>query len=132
MEKDLDQWNKAKKEIDKKVISRDFFFHEREVWWGSLGLNIGVESNGKGHFFERPILIIKVFNTDMVWCLPMTSTLRNNSQFYYKVKVGEDFRSVLTTQIRTISSKRLLRKVGTVDETDFAETLKVVCDFLIK
>jgi hypothetical protein len=32
MEKDFDEWNKIKKEIDIKNISRDLFFYEREVW----------------------------------------------------------------------------------------------------
>lgn len=41
-----DEWNKEKKkisDIDKKV-----FFKEGEIWWCSLGINLGEEVYGKG------------------------------------------------------------------------------------
>ncbi|MBU2219125.1 hypothetical protein KKG15_01365 [Patescibacteria group bacterium] len=40
-EKDFDAWNIQKK----KIHSRDekILFHEREIWWCSLGVNIGFE-----------------------------------------------------------------------------------------
>lgn len=120
-----------KKEVDKKIISRNFYFHERDIWWCSLGLNIGVESNGKNDSFERPVLILKVFNTDMIWCLSITSTIKK-PPFYYKLNINDEFRSVVTTQFRTISSKRLLRKVGVVTESDFDEIQRIVISFIKK
>ena len=41
--KDFDKWNEKKKTIDQKEISDQTFFNEREIWWGSLGLNVGFE-----------------------------------------------------------------------------------------
>ena len=32
-------------------------FKEREVWWCKIGLNVGVEQDGKGNNYTRPILI---------------------------------------------------------------------------
>ena len=32
------------------------YFRERQIWWASVGQNIGVESNGKNANFERPVL----------------------------------------------------------------------------
>ena len=43
MIKDFQKWHN-KKEILHGAISR-VFFHEREVWWRSLGVNIGFEQN---------------------------------------------------------------------------------------
>lgn len=118
MLKDFDLWNEIKKKTDEKIIKRDFFFHEREVWWCSLGINIGTESNGKNENFERPVLIIKVFNKDMIWCLPITSTIKE-SLYYYTFRFDDKYNSVIISQIRTISSKRLLRKINTMDDIDF-------------
>ena len=41
MDKDFDSWNKEKKEIN----SHDelVLFHEREIWWCSIGINVGDE-----------------------------------------------------------------------------------------
>ena len=39
--KDFDTWNMLKKHIHQKRFSA--FVHAREVWWCSLGLNVGTE-----------------------------------------------------------------------------------------
>lgn len=127
--KDFDEWNKIKKEVDKRSIDRDFYFHTREIWWGSLGLNIGAESDGKNDLFERPLLILRVFNREMIWCLPISSTVKD-LPFYYKIKFNDEYRSVLVTQIRTISSKRLLRKIQKINDEDFYEIVDRVIGFL--
>ena len=36
-------------------------FKEGEIWWCSIGLNVGDEEYGKGPFFQRPVLIFKKF-----------------------------------------------------------------------
>ena len=104
MDKDFDAWNKIKQETDKKILPEDFFFYEREIWWCSLGKNIGVEVNGKDEGFERPGIILKVFNKDMIWVLPITSSVKR-SKFYHNFIFNNIEQSVMITQIRTISSK---------------------------
>ena len=44
MKKDFDSWNEKKKILNNNDVS---FYHEREVWWCSLGVNVGYEQNGK-------------------------------------------------------------------------------------
>jgi len=51
-------WSLKKEKLhnrDKKI-----YFHEREIWWCSLGLNIGYEEDGKNDNYTRPILVLKV------------------------------------------------------------------------
>jgi len=62
MNKDFDKWNKRKKRIHEG--SFDDFVHAREVWWCAVGVNIGVEADGKHTNFERPVLIIRKFSKD--------------------------------------------------------------------
>ena len=123
-QKDFDSWN-----IKKKQIHRNLFriAHTREVWWCSLGVNVGFEQDDKHEFFERPVLILRVFNKEMIWILPVTSTIKE-SPFYYDFIFNDLKQSVMITQIRTISSKRLRRKIGTISDLDF----KNILEFLIK
>ena len=44
MKKDFDNWNKEKKKINYKNTNR--FYHAREIWWCSLGVNVGFEQDG--------------------------------------------------------------------------------------
>jgi len=118
--KDFDKWNEKKKYIDQKEISGGMFFNEREIWWGSLGLNIGYEQDGKNENFERPLLIIRKFNRDIVWVLPLTTIAKNN-KFHYKLKSSGSF--VILSQVRLLSTKRLLRLVETINENEFNEII---------
>lgn len=122
MEKDFDKWNTEKKIVDKKIINRDLFFYSREIWWCSAGLNIGIETDGKNDNFERPMLIIKKFNSDMVWVLPLTTKGKNN-KYYLKLDYEIIKSWVILSQIKTISTKRLLRKIGSISEPDFEEVI---------
>ena len=122
MEKDFDKWNQEKKVVDQKVINKDLFFYPREIWWCAAGLNIGVEANGKHENFERPMLIIKKFNSEMVWVVPLTTQGKDNT-YYYKLEHELIKSWVIISQIKTISTKRLLRKIGSISESDFEKII---------
>ena len=49
--KDFDKWNELKKKLH--VRQERLLFHEREIWWCSLGVNIGFEENGKNEKTNR-------------------------------------------------------------------------------
>ncbi|MEX2410079.1 MAG: type II toxin-antitoxin system PemK/MazF family toxin [Candidatus Paceibacterota bacterium] len=111
------KWNKLKIEINNKS-KINFYFYEREVWWASLGKNIGFEQNGKNKTFERPVLIIKKFNKNVLWIIPFTSTLKSN-KYYHNLKHNKESYSLILSQIRLISSKRLTRKIRRVPKKEF-------------
>ncbi len=118
MQKDFDSWNRLKKEIDRKDITRERFFNEREIYWGSLGLNIGFEQDGKNENFERPLLIIRKFNRNIVWAVPLTSVAKEN-KFHFKFKNSGSF--VILSQIRLVDTKRMLRLIEKINEEEFKE-----------
>jgi mRNA interferase MazF len=118
MKKDFDNWNTKKKEINKALKPCDFYFHEREKWWCSLGINIGYEQDGKNENFERPVLVLRKFNRDIALITPLTSVAKEN-QYHHKLNTGDSF--VILSQIRLISAKRLLRKIEVIGENEFKE-----------
>ncbi len=113
--KDFDVWNVRKKEIDE---SAEIVFHEREIWWSSIGINVGDEQDGKNDFFERPVLIIKKFNNKLAWVLPM-STKKKEGVYYHPLAYSETSNIVLLSQLRVISSKRFRRYVRKLSRGEF-------------
>lgn len=120
--KEFDQWNKKKKQADGKEIDRNLFLHEREVWWCSVGVNVGVEIDGKNNDFERPVLLIKKFNGLMFWGIPLTSKAKENP-YILRVVHSRGVSYANLSQLRLLSSKRILRKVGVISEKSFLEVL---------
>ncbi len=121
MQKDFDSWNKIKKTIDINNNDSAPFYNEREVWWCSLGLNIGFEQDGKGKDYARPILVIKGFSKQVLLCLPLT-TKQKEGKYYSNVDLKDGIqRKVILSQIRLIDSKRLQEKISTLDEIQFKE-----------
>src|SRR3989344_107985 len=129
MPKDFDRWNEQKKIIH---TSRGLkFFHEREIWWCSLGLNIGLEQDGTNELFERPVLIIKKFNRDVLWVLPLTRTSKQN-RYYVPISVGDANSVVILSQLRLISSKLLQRYMHKLPKGQFKKILDLAMDFFPK
>src|SRR3989344_7524221 len=106
IEKNFDGWNEVKKKINEAEFKD--FVHKREVWWCSLGVNIGYEQDGKHDTFERPILVLRKFNNDMVLGVPLSTRLKKNPYYIIFTHEGEEF-SALISQVRLISTKRLKR-----------------------
>ena len=131
MEKDFDAWNEEKKYRDRRDLPADFFVHEGQVWWSVLGLNIGVEMDGKHDSFERPVIVLRVFNTDMILIVPLTSTLKR-SPFYHRIRFRDEERSAVLSQLRVSSTKRLKRLMGSVSEEELLSIISGIIAILSK
>ena len=114
--KDFDKWNAYQKTLEKQEF--DGFCREREVWWCALGVNIGSEQDGKNDDFERPALIVKRINDELLLIVPFTSRLIKNRYRIDVKSTGKDSQAMLS-QFRTISSKRLLKRIGYVKTDTF-------------
>ena len=69
-------WTKIKVMVH--LSEREIYPKIKEIWWASLGQNIGVEINGKNENFERPVAVIKVFNRFGVLVAPISSTVKED------------------------------------------------------
>lgn len=117
MSKDFPRWLERKKIIDE---NRGIpLFHALEVWWCSIGANVGYEADGKQQDFVRPVVIYRKFGKDMFWGIPVSSKIRSGV-YYHTFTLHENQRTALLSQIRVLSPKRLLRKIGKMTDHQFA------------
>lgn len=114
--KDFNKWNSFKKIIDSKINFLEI--KERQIWWASVGLNIGDEENGKENKYERPVLILKNFNNRVCLTLPISSQ-SGNEKFYHKIEINGKKNFVILSQIKLTSVKRLRRSVARLPFKDF-------------
>lgn len=107
----FDNWNQIKKEINAREDKIKTFPKEGEVWMSNFGKNIGFEQDGSGDSFSRPILVIKKFNNQMFWVVPL-STKQKKFDFYHNyIDPDGNNVSVILAQLRLISIKRIKRKL---------------------
>jgi mRNA interferase MazF len=113
--KNFVDWFKLKPELDQKY--QHAFINEGEIWWCSVGENIGVEISGKDNLFLRPILILQKFSQSTFMAIPTTSKKPKNQGFYfYPINILGRQSYLCLHQARFCDKKRLLRRVQTVSE----------------
>ena len=127
--KEFDKWIKKKKELNDKTTLPPQF-NERDIWWTSIGVNIGFEEDGKNDIFIRPVLVIKKFNREIFLGVPLSTKVKDN-KYYVKVSVKEKVVSAMTSQIRVFSSKRILYKLAVLDDGDFLKINEEISKFFI-
>lgn len=117
--KDFKSWHSKKSQIDQ--IQKRPFFHEREVWFCSLGVNVGFESDGKGAAFLRPVLIIKKFGENVLWGISLTKKIKRGKYYHqFRINKSKFLSTAVLSQIRLIDAKRLYHKIGEASNSDFA------------
>ena len=122
--KDFDKWCKQKEKIQ--VFGKNKFYHPRDIWWCSLGVNIGFEQDGTGKENERPVLIVRGFNKEICLAIPLTTSQKENKYYIRTGKIKNKEASVIISQIRLIDTKRLSNKIGILDKEKFEEIKKAV------
>ncbi|MEI6810539.1 MAG: type II toxin-antitoxin system PemK/MazF family toxin [Candidatus Nomurabacteria bacterium] len=130
----FDIWNSLKKDLNSSS-KESAVFRTRDIWWTSLGKNVGFEEDGKNELFERPVLILKKWNASFFVGIPFTTKKiisEENSKFYHRYDLN-DFEQgyAMLSQIRVFSSKRIQRRIKKMGEKDFEEVKKKLKEILL-
>ena len=124
----FNEWSKICEVLQSKEI--DFFFNKQEIWIAHYGFNIGFEQNGKNQNFERPVLIYKKISKEMFLGMPLTTKYNGE---YYKFPIGkmnEKENFVIWEQLKLMISKRLMYKIGYLDDKFFKQIRAIIKDYL--
>ena len=126
--KNFDNWNIDKQKINN--INKNIWCQPRDIWWISLGENIGFEQDGKGENYLRPVIVLKSFGIFTALIIPLTTSQKENKYHIdLDILLGQKSFAIIT-QIRLIDTKRLVEKKGKLDKALFLELKKSILDLL--
>ena len=123
MTKEFDVWNIKKQEIH----NRSNFSHpkEREIWWCSVGQNIGNETYGKGANFTRPVLIINAEASESFIGIPLSSKIKKGKYRAVIKTEDEKIHDTLIYQVKLFDKRRLSVRIYTLDKVQYIKIKEI-------
>jgi mRNA interferase MazF len=125
--KDFEGWSSLKQKLD--VAHKPPFFNEREIWWCSVGVNVGFEVYGKGFIYTRPVLVLRKLSKHSFLGVPLTSK-RKDIPYHHPIHFAGVDGSALIGQIRMMDNKRLSKIIGTLGNKQYEEVRTAVRDMI--
>ena len=99
-------WHTLKASIAHRDVQGIPTINEREIYWCTIGMNIGSEEYGKGVYYNRPVLVVTKFNNYLFWGIPLTSTLKTGKQ-YFPIILNEKKQTLMLSQMRIFDARRI-------------------------
>lgn len=127
--KKFDEWNECKKQVNERPVR--VFFKPRDIWWCALGVNVGSEIDGKNDMFERPVLVIRRINNDLLLVAPLTTKIYKHP-YRININISGGESQILLLQMRVISSKRLTRMLMTLSAMTYLKILIRLSAYILK
>jgi pseudaminic acid cytidylyltransferase len=124
----FDDWNKIKKRLDnkKELIS----FYQGNIYFISIGKNIGYESLGKQELFLRPVLVYKKLSKSTFLGIPLTSKEKKGSYYFsFNYKKGITSTAMLN-QMRVFDIRRSEYLSGKINKNTYKNLEKKVNEFM--
>ena len=116
MTKDFNNWNIVKQKLQTRKL---IHFRQCEIYFISIGQNIGYEVFGKAELFLRPVLVYKKLSKYTFIGIPLTSKVKQGSYFFnfsYKKDISS---TALLNQIRVFDIRRNSYFHGKIKLSDF-------------
>lgn len=126
MEKDFLFWHEIKSALHTRTPPT---FKLREIWWCQLGVNVGREADGKGELFQRPVLVLRKFNSRSFIGVPLTSQAKD-SPYYFRFHFHGRMQFAMLSQIRLLDALRLTRCMGQMRPEPFGALQHSLCAML--
>ena len=118
LDRDYAGWFIIKSEVQSRKSIPDF--KEGQIWWCAVGENVGVEINGKGAKFERPMIVFRKLSKYGFIGIPLTTqdhTAKAPDWYvHFRFKNKDEYAAL--HQIESVSVYRLYRKIGALDDMD--------------
>ncbi len=115
MNKDFEGWNRKKQTLEKS--KKHHLFKDGDIWWMSVGINVGQESCGKGDEYRRPVLVLRKLSGESFIGIPL-STQKKTGSWFAEFDLHGEIRYALLYQIRMFSANRLQRRIGTLSRNE--------------
>ena len=124
--KDFDNWNKVKQRIQ--TEERSVNIRKGEIRWVSFGVNVGSEIDGKGISFARPALVIHVIGSHLALIIPVSTKVKEVAG-YIPFTWSDKDNALCIHQMKVVSQKRILARLGKISENRLNEYKKIIASF---
>ena len=124
--KNFDEWNEVKKKTEN---SNRAPVKVGEIYWCKLGINIGVEQDGKDTESQRPILVAKKFSHQIVLGIPLTTQI-HKGDWYFDLSIFDYPSQVILNQAKPIDTKRLVSSMGQISESELEKIINAYCKLI--
>ena len=94
------------------------YVNEGDIWWASVGENVGSEIGGKSELFSRPVIVLKKLSHGFYFVIPTTTQERSGTWYVGFKQKGKKMKACLH-QARAIDYRRLYSKLGRLDDEDY-------------
>lgn len=126
--KNFKGWMIIKEKID--LAARKRSVKEGDVWWSSIGENVGAEICGKGEAYTRPVLVLRKLDKYTFWAVPLTSKEHKGS-WYVPFELNGRLQVAVVSQIQNMSVSRLRRRMGQLTNGDYSKVFKAFLGLLL-
>jgi mRNA-degrading endonuclease toxin of MazEF toxin-antitoxin module len=116
MRKDFLQWMGLKGALHERHHEPPYVSNG-DIWWASVGENVGSEINGKSNQFSRPVIIYKKLSHSFYFVVP-TTTQEKQGTWFVPIRQRDTKMFACLHQARAIDYRRLSSKLGTLDDED--------------
>lgn len=104
-----------------------------EIWWVALGVNIGVEIDGKGKDYARPVVVVSKFNENAFFIIPLSKVRNPQPDIHIPVSNFnlDTSTCAVVTQTRTVDNQRFLQRIGTVSVSAFEVIVRMIVQSIL-
>ncbi len=103
------------------------YVNQGDIWWASVGENVGSEIGGKSDLFSRPVIVFKKLAHGFYFVIPTTTQGRDGSWYVEFRQRGRPMKACLH-QARAFDHRRFCSKLGRLDDEDYLRVRKAFID----
>lgn len=128
MTEKFNNWNSLKQKLQ--TAKQTIHIKQGEIYFMSIGQNIGYETYGKGDKFLRPVLVYKKLSRYSFIGIPLTSKVKEGTYFFsFEYKKDKNSTAILS-QMRSFDTKRISYYSGNIKKVDFEKLKNKVQEFM--
>ena len=130
--KDFQGWNTLKQRLSGREDKSVPWIKEREIWWCSIGVNVGCEADGHNELYNRPVLIVRKFSPRAFLGVPLTTKGKAN-EYNLPIEFKGETSYVMLSQLRLYDTKRIQNQkslMGTLPVEQFSAVKKALKELL--
>ena len=110
MQKDYKKWTPVKMTANNEANVRPNY-KEGGIYWVLVGDNVGMEQDGKGELFARPVVVVRGFSKELFWGIPLTSQNKSGKYYFSFTFLANQHSVAILSQLRAFDTSRISGRI---------------------